>query len=65
MMKAGGAHASRVEGVPLIAAGAEPLVLLAGRPTAERAPNAWAEWIVALVLIWSAIYYDARFGGVV
>jgi len=40
-MKTGGAHASSVESIPLIAAVAEPFVFLAGRPAAERAADAW------------------------
>jgi len=34
------AHSSGIECVPLVAAGAEPFVLFAGRPAAERAPDA-------------------------
>jgi hypothetical protein len=34
LMQAHGAHASGVERVPLVAAGAEPLVALAKRPAA-------------------------------
>jgi hypothetical protein len=34
LVKAGRAHASRVEGIPLIAASAKPFVLFAGRPAA-------------------------------
>src|SRR3984885_2444828 len=40
LMEAGGAHPASVEGVPLIAATTRPAVILAGRPTAERAPDA-------------------------
>jgi len=39
-MQAGWAHTSSIEGVPLVAAGAEPLIFLAGRPAAERAADA-------------------------
>jgi len=34
----------RVERVPLIAAGSRPAVFFAGRPAAERAPDARAGW---------------------
>jgi hypothetical protein len=40
LVQARGAHASGVERVPLVAAGAEPLVFFAGRPHAERAADA-------------------------
>jgi hypothetical protein len=40
LVEAGWTDASRVKGVPLVAAGAEPLVFLAGRPAAERAADA-------------------------
>ena|SRR5579864_3875205 len=40
LVQACGAHASGVERVPLVAAGAEPLVFFAGRPAAERAADA-------------------------
>ena len=39
-MQAGWADASRVKGVALVAAAAEPLVFLPGRPAAQRAPDA-------------------------
>jgi hypothetical protein len=39
LMQARRADASRVERVPLVAAGAEPLVFIARRPTAERAAD--------------------------
>jgi hypothetical protein len=39
LVQARGADASRVERVPLVAADAEPLILLAGRPAAMRAPD--------------------------
>jgi hypothetical protein len=44
-MKAGGTHAARVECVPFVAAGAEPFVLFARRPTAQRTAEARAGWI--------------------
>lgn len=40
LMQASWADASRIERVPLIAAGAEPFVFFAGRPAAEWAANA-------------------------
>ena len=45
----------RVERVPLIAASARPAVVLTGRPTAERAANAGAGWVEALLLLKLAI----------
>ena len=39
LVQASRADTSRVEGVPLIAACAEPLVLFSGRPAAERTSN--------------------------
>jgi hypothetical protein len=41
LMQAGRAYSTPVERVPLEAAGAKPFVLLTGRPTAERATDAW------------------------
>jgi hypothetical protein len=40
-MKADWADSSRVEGVPFVSAGAEPAILFAGRPAAQRAADAW------------------------
>jgi hypothetical protein len=40
LVKARGADASGVERIPLIAAGAEPLIFLPGRPAAERVADA-------------------------
>jgi hypothetical protein len=72
---AGWADASRVEGIPLIAAGAKPLVLFAGRPAAERAANTWRFRLAGLLFVqklpvwnddrivsdWThARYYDLR-----
>ena len=37
LVQAHGAHASGVERVPLVAAGAEPVVFFAGRPAAQWA----------------------------
>ena len=39
-VKAGWADASRVKGVPLVAAGAEPVIFLAGRPATKWALDA-------------------------
>ncbi len=41
-MKAGWADSSRIERIPLLAAGARPAILFARRPAAERAADAWA-----------------------
>ena len=49
-MEARGAHSSRIECVPLMPAGAKPEVLLAGRPAAQRAANARAGRVEALLL---------------
>lgn len=40
LVKAGWADAVSVERVPVIAAGAEPVIFLAGRPAAKRAADA-------------------------
>jgi len=40
LVKAGGADAPCVEGIPLVSAGAEPFVLFARRPVAQRAADA-------------------------
>ena len=40
LVKAGWADAARVEGIPLVPAGAEPFVFFAGRPAAQRAADA-------------------------
>jgi hypothetical protein len=50
-MQADGAHASGVEGIPFIAAGAEPFLFLAGRPAAQRAANACVGGIVGLFFL--------------
>src|SRR5437899_943845 len=41
-MKANGAHAARIEGIPVMSACAEPLVIFARRPAAEWAADARA-----------------------
>jgi hypothetical protein len=56
LVQAGWADASRIEGIPLIAAGAEPFVFFAGRPTAERAADARAGWIEAYLLLKLAVW---------
>jgi hypothetical protein len=58
-MQACWAHASSVEGVPLMTAGAEPTVPFAGRPAAQRTADARAGRIVALVLIRLVINYNS------
>ena len=45
LVKARWADASRVESVPLVSAGAEPFIFLAGRPTAKRAADARTRWL--------------------
>jgi hypothetical protein len=54
LVQAGWADASRVERVPLIAAGAEPLVLFPGRPAAERAADARRCRLTGLLIISSS-----------
>ena len=60
LVKAGRADASGVESVPLLAAGAEPLVFFPGRPAAERAADARAGCITLLLLFKFAIWNDDR-----
>jgi len=57
-MEAGWTDASAVESIPLEAAGAEPFVLFAGRPTAERAADARAGRIVPVFLLKLAVQND-------
>ena len=52
-MKAGGAHSSRIERIPSVAAVTRPHVILARCPSAEWASYAGAGGLKALVLIWS------------
>ena len=63
LVKAGWAHASRVERVPFTAAGAEPFVFLARRPAAERAADARTGWLVGLIDCGFAVKHSG--GGVV
>ena len=49
LIKAGGADASAIECVPCVPAGARPEVIFARRPTTERASNARAGRLAALV----------------
>ena len=58
LVQAGWADASGVKGIPSATAGAEPLVLPARRPAAERAPNAGAGGIKGFLLIWLAVDYE-------
>jgi hypothetical protein len=75
LMKAGGADATCVERVPLVAAGAEPFVFLPGRPAAEWALDARRFRLAGLLIVqklpvWNdnrivrdrthARYYDLR-----
>jgi len=55
LVKAGGTHTSCVEGIPSMSAVAKPEVFLAGRPAAERAADAGAGRIEALVFFKLAI----------
>ena len=64
-MEALRAYSPRVESVPLMAAGASPKVFLAWRPIAERAADARAGRIEALLLVRLAIQDHGRFGGVI
>src|SRR5438132_925173 len=71
LMKTNGAHSSRIERVPLMSAATRPAVVLAGRPAAERAPDARAGRTLTLLCVEFAIchngrvqnagYYDLRF----
>ena len=54
-MNARGAHASGVECIPLVAAGARPAALLAKRPATERAANTRAGRVEALLLLSLAV----------
>ncbi len=65
LMEACRAHSSGVKGVPQVAAATGPAIVLAGRPTAQRASYAGTGWLVALVLIRLAIQNHGRFGGVI
>jgi hypothetical protein len=60
LMETGWADTSRVKAVPLVAAGAKPLVLIAGRPAAERAPDARAGGVAAFVESGVAVDDGAR-----
>ena len=72
LVLAGWADTSRIERVPSATAGAKPLVFLAGRPTAERAADAWGAGVLLVlkVAVWNddrivrdrthASYYDLR-----
>jgi len=61
LMKERRAHASGVERFPLAAASAEPLVIFAGRPTAERAADARRFRSVGLlILLKLAVWNDDR-----
>jgi hypothetical protein len=61
LVKAGWADASSVERVPRITALAEPLVLFAGRPAAERTSDAWAGGVEAFSLIKFGFQNQGRF----
>ena len=55
LVQAGGADAPGVERVPRMPARARPEVVLAGRPSAEGAADAWAGRVEAFLLIRLAI----------
>ena len=55
LVQARWADASRIERVPLMAAATSPLVTLAGRPAEERASDAWAGGVEALLFLNFAI----------
>ena len=65
LVQAGGADASRLERVPLMAALTRPEIVFAWRPAAERAPDTRAGRIMALLLIEVAIQNHGRFGSVI
>jgi hypothetical protein len=50
LLEAGGADPARIERVPLIAAPAEPFVVFAGRPAAERAADAWGAGFLPILI---------------
>jgi hypothetical protein len=58
LVQARRADASRIERVPLIAAGAEPLVLFPGRPATLWTPDARATGVEALFLVEFSIHRD-------
>jgi len=55
LVQAGGAYSACVEGVPIVPALAEPAIILARRPAAERTADARFGRIVALLFIEFAI----------
>jgi len=63
LVEAGWADATSVERVPFVTAGAGPVVLLAGRPSAERAADAWAGGIAVLLLLNLVIHNNRRSSG--
>ena len=65
LVEANGAHSSRFERIPLMAATTKPEVVLLGRPTTEWASNARAGWAEALLLIKLAIQNNGRCGRVI
>jgi hypothetical protein len=66
LVKAGGAHSPGVEGVPLIAAGARPVVALTGRPATQPAADPGARRIMRfLLLLEIVVQNDGGFYGVI
>ncbi len=61
LVQAGWADASGVESVPLVPARAEPFVFFAGRPSAQRAPDArWFRSAGLLVFLRLTVRNDDR-----
>jgi hypothetical protein len=65
LVETGWADASRVKGVPLVAAGAKPFIFLAGRPPAKWAADTRVGGFVTLLLLKLAILNDGRIGNVI
>lgn len=64
-MKAGWAHSSGIEGVPLMPAAARPEVIFAWRPTTEWASNTRRTRLVALLLLKFTVQYIKGLDGVI
>ena len=62
LVKTSWADASRVERVPLEAAGAKPFVLLTRRPTAERATDTWRLRFAGLLLFFKFVIWGNENG---
>jgi len=64
LVQARGADASSIERVPLVSAVAKPFVFFAGRPAAERAPDARGFRFARLLLFAKLAIHNDRFRGV-